>query len=90
MEILWSSTEKSLDIKDDGKGIIPYEKIVDINSMSLTPENGIFFEKSEFYSDLKQKSVPDEDYESSLYLYKTLKMRNLDDMNDLTLFFYVK
>ena len=42
-----------------------------------------FFEKSEFYSDFKQKSVSDEDYDSSLYLYKTLKMRNLGDMNDL-------
>ena len=47
--------------------------------MSLTPENSIFFEKSEFYSDLKQKSVSDEDYNISLYLY----MRNLGDMNDL-------
>ena len=36
-----------------------------------------------FYSDLKQKSECDGDYESSFYLYKTLKMRNLDDMNDL-------
>ena len=49
--------------------------------MSLNLENGIFFEKSEFYSDLKQKSVADEHYESCLY--KTLKMRNLGDMNDL-------
>ena len=54
-----------------------------MNSLSFTPENGIFFQKSEFYSDLKQKSVADEDYESSMYLYKTLKMRNLGDMNDL-------
>ena len=51
--------------------------------MCLTPENGVFFEKSEFYSNLKQNSVADEDYDSSLYLYKTLKMRNLGDMNDL-------
>ena len=43
----------------------------------------LFFEKSEFYNDLKQKSVADEDYESSLYLCKTSKMRNLGDMNDL-------
>ena len=41
------------------------------------------FEKSEFYSELKQKTVSDSDYESSFYLYKTLKMRNLGDMNDL-------
>ena len=43
----------------------------------------LFFEKSEFYYDLKQKSVADEDYESSLYFCKTSKMRNLGDMNDL-------
>ena len=41
------------------------------------------FEKSEFYSELKQKTVSDSDYESSFYLYKTLKMRNLGDMNNL-------
>ena len=27
----------------DGKGIIPYDKIVDMNSLSLTPENSDFF-----------------------------------------------
>ena len=75
--------ENILNIMADGKGIKPYEKIVDLNSFSLTPEEGIFFEKCEFYSDLKQKSVNDEDYESSMYLYETLKMRNLGDMNDL-------
>ena len=72
-----------MNIVADAKGIIPYEKIVDTNSMSLTPENSIFFEKTGFYSNLQQKSVSDEDYDSSLYLYKTLKMRNLVDMNDL-------
>ena len=66
----------------DGKDIL-YEKIVDANSLCLTPENGVFFEKSKFYSDLQQKSVSDEDNESSIYLYKTLKMRNLGDMIDL-------
>ena len=75
--------EKILNIMVNGKGIIPYEKIVDFNSLSLTPEDGVFFEKCEFYSDLKRKSVNDEDYESSMYLYKTLKMRNLGEMNDL-------
>ena len=75
--------EKILNIVVDGKSIIPYEKIVDVNSLILTPENGMFFGKSEFYSDIKQNSVADEDYESSMYLYKTLKMRNLGGMNDL-------
>ena len=54
------------------------EKILDIIA-----DGKIFFEKSEFYSDLKQKSVADEDYNSSLYLYKTLNMKNLGDMSDL-------
>ena len=76
-----------MNIVADGKGIIPYGKIVDTNSVSLTPENRIFFEKGEFYSDLKKKSVSDDvsddGYGSSLYLSKTLKMRNLGDMNDL-------
>ena len=66
-----------------GKGFISYEKVVDMNSMFLTPENNAFFEKIEFYSDLKQKAVSDSDYESSFYLYRTLKMRNLGDKNDL-------
>ena len=35
------------------------------------------------FSELKQSAVNDEDYESSKYLYQTLKMRNLGDLNDL-------
>ena len=54
-----------------------------MNSLSLTPENGNFFEKTEFYSDLKKKAVSDGEYESSLYLFKTLKMRNLGNMSYL-------
>ena len=34
---------KILDIISEGKGIIPYEKIVDMNSMILTPDNNVFF-----------------------------------------------
>ena len=37
--------------------IISHEKIVQMNSMFLTPESDVFFEKSKFYSDLKQKAV---------------------------------
>ena len=42
-----------------------------------------FFEKAELYSDLKEKAVSDSDYESLYYLYSTLRMRKLGDMNDL-------
>ena len=55
---------KILDIISEGKGIIPYEKIIHMNSILLTRENNVFFEKTEFYSDLKQKAVSDSDYES--------------------------
>ena len=48
----------------------------------LTPEND-FWERTEFLSELKQSSVDYNDCENSKYLYQTLKMRNLDDMNDL-------
>ena len=54
-----------------------------MNSLFSTPKNGTFFEKTEFFSKLKQKAVSDEDYTTSFYLYKTLKMWHLGDMNDL-------
>ena len=54
-----------------------------MNSIFLTPENGVSFEKNEFCSNLKQKAISDSDYKSSFFLYRTLKMQNLGDINDL-------
>ena len=54
-----------------------------MHSLFSTPKNGIFFEKPEFSSELKQKAVNDSDYQTSFYLYKNFKMRHLGDMNDL-------
>ena len=48
----------------------------------LTPEK-IIWEKAKFFSNLKQSAANDDNYENSKYLYHTLKMRNLGDMNDL-------
>ena len=53
-----------------------------MESFFITPENE-FWEKAEFFSELKQSAVNDDDYENSKYLYQTLKMRNLGDLNDL-------
>ena len=53
-----------------------------MESFFIKPENR-FWEKTEFFSELKQSAVNDEDYENSKYLYQTLKMRNLGDLNDL-------
>ena len=52
-------------------------------SLQITPEDGIFFSKAEFFSTLKGKMVDDESYENSKKLYILLKMRNLSDLNDL-------
>ena len=75
--------EKVLDIVTSGKGIIPYELIVDMQSLLLTPDDEQFWNKTEFFSELKLQAVDDESYENSKFLFKTLKMRNLGDLNDL-------
>ena len=74
--------EKILEIVSEGKGIIPYEIIVNMESFFIKPENALW-EKTDFFSELKQSAVNDEDYENSKYLYQTLKMRNLGDLNYL-------
>ena len=74
--------DKILEIISTGKGIIPYELIINMESFFITPDQD-FWEKTGFFSELKQSVVNDEDYEHSKYLYQTLKMRNLGDLNDL-------
>ena len=56
--------------------------VTGLNSFFLKPEND-FWSKTEFYSELKQKAVGDEEYEDSKFLYQALKMRHLGDLNDL-------
>ena len=73
---------KILEIISTGKGTIPYEIIVNMNSLLITPDKD-FWEKTEFFSKLQQCAVNDDGYEHSKYLYQTLKMRNLGDLNDL-------
>ena len=53
-----------------------------MQSFFIKPTND-FWEKTEFFSELKQSIVNDDDYENCKYLYQTLKMRNLGDLNDL-------
>ena len=56
----------------EGKGVIPYELIIGMESFILTPAND-FWEKTEFFSELKQSVVNDNDYANSKYLYKNNK-----------------
>ena len=74
--------EQVLQIASEGKSVIPYELIINMDSFFQTPENE-FWEKAEFFSELKPTAVNDNGFENSKYLYQTLKMRNLGDMNDL-------
>ena len=71
-----------MEIASEGKSVIPYELIINMDSFLQTPENE-FWGKTEFFSKLKQAAVNDNDYENSECLYQTLKMRNLGDMNYL-------
>ena len=74
--------EKVLDIVSGGKGKIPYEMIVDMDSLDIKLV-GEFYDKAQLFSELKMKRVDDDDYAHSQYLFKTSKMRNLSDLNDL-------
>ena len=82
-ELHYSEKKKVIDIIASGKGIIPYEKVESINSLSAKPENGVFFSKDEFFSSLKGESVDEISYQNAMTLFLTLKMRDLSDLNDL-------
>ena len=51
--------------------------------MNLKLEDEIVFTKDAFYITLKGKSISDEEYENSKMLYTELKMRDMNDLNDL-------
>ena len=77
-----NTKSKILEIISEGKGIIPYEIIVDMKSFFIMPDHE-FWVKSEFFTELKQSAVNEEDYENSKYLCQTIKIRSLGDLNDL-------
>ena len=58
-----------LKITCEGKGVIPYELVTGLNSFFVKPESD-FWSKTEFYSELKQKHVTDEEYEQSNFYIK--------------------
>ena len=82
-ELHFVDKKKVIDIMVSGKGIIPYEKVETIKSLSTKPENGVFFTRDEFFSSLKGESVDEISYQNAKTLFLTLKMRDLSDLNDL-------
>ena len=73
---------KILEIIAGSKGVFPYERIISSDSLDIKSQ-GKFFDRTEFLGFLKQQNVSNEDCKVSFYLWNTLKMRNLSDMNDL-------
>ena len=61
---------------------MPYEKVLNAKSLLSKPEQD-FYSHTDFYSSLKQSNVSVVEYQNVKYLFHTLKMRNLGDMNDL-------
>ena len=53
-----------------------------MNSFFLKPDKE-FWEKTEFFSELKLSAVDKESYKNSKYLYHNFKIRHLSDLNDL-------
>ena len=46
-----------LDYLGSGKGIIPYQAITNLDSLSTKPSDGDFFDKESFYSTLTEKNI---------------------------------
>ena len=80
-QLHFSEKKKVIDIIVSGKGIIPYQKVETIKSLSSKPEDGVFFTRDEFFSSLKGESVDEISYQNAKTLSLTLKMRDLSDLN---------
>ena len=59
------------------------EKINSIESLKLKPLKRHFLSIGKFYSTLERKPVGEEEYKNSKFLYTTLKMRGMSNLNDL-------
>ena len=72
-----------LDYLCSGKGAIPYQMIKKLNYLELQPENGDFFEQKDFYSNLNEKNITDEEYTEVKNFFKIMKMKTLSDLNQI-------
>ena len=72
-----------LDYLSSGKGIIPYKLVCDFDSLSIAPEDGNFFKLHKFYLSMKDSVLSEEEYENLKKFYKTLKLNNLGELNQI-------
>ena len=73
-----------LDYLASGKGMIPYQKIADFDSLNIHPDsNEEFFKHEDFYSTLKEKNISKEEYENVKKFFRLLRLKTLGDMNKI-------
>ena len=71
-----------MDYLSSGKGMIPYQMIMDFNSLEIKPkQHDGFFKHSDFYSSLKEKNISDEEYENVKRFFTVLRLKTLGDLN---------
>ena len=71
-----------MDYLSSGKGMIPYQMIMDFNSLEIKPEqHDGFLKHSDFYSSLKEKNISDEEYENVKRFFTVLRLKTLGDLN---------
>ena len=69
-----------------GKGTIPYELTTEYDSLDIVLDNGDFFLPHSVYSNLKDTVLSDEEYENVKKIYKTMKLKNLGELNKIYIF----
>ena len=81
-ELSTSDREWVLNYLSSGKGTIQYEMITDFDSLNISPDKD-FFEFHQFYSNMKDNVISDEEYQNVKKFYKLLKMSNLGELNKI-------
>ena len=62
---------------------IPYKLVSDFHSLSIARDDGDFLKPHQFYSNMKDSFLSDEEYENVKKFYKTLKLQNLGELNQI-------
>lgn len=66
-----------------GNGTMLYEMITRFDSLDVSPENGKFFLQHQFFSNLKDSIMTEEEYENVKKFYKAMKLENLGQLNKI-------
>ena len=53
------------------------------DSLNISPENGKFFLRHQFYLNLKDDIMTEEEYENVKNFYQTMKLKDLGELNKI-------